>query len=421
MKDPFSPPGFTKAKSAVPGIEVFAPSVKEVEERPIVDFDCPQCGAATAYSVADGGLTCTHCGYYEPPQQPVVGKGAEEFEFKVETMQRAAHGWGMARKDMECQNCGARTSLPEDQLTYTCAFCGSNKVIQRQSPQDELRPRFLIPFQIEAQDCRRRILEWLGSSWMVPSALRRLAAFREMAAIYLPFWTFDATANAEWKAEVGHVRTERYYANGEWKTRTVVDWRWEAGRVAKTFDDLLMKGTQRVSEVLFRRVGSYALRQLTEYEPQYLAGLQAQSYDVPLETAWAEAREQMRESTRRDCRAQASTPRIRNFSMNLAFSDETWRYVLLPAYLASYTYNGKTYQVMANGQSGALAGQRPVDWGKLTLVAGGSLTPGVLLLLASLLFPAAAPLLGLLGFGALGVAVIVSIVLLVQAGRMDDV
>ena len=33
---------------------------------------------------------CTHCGYYEPPQQEIVGKGAEEFEFTVETLERAA-------------------------------------------------------------------------------------------------------------------------------------------------------------------------------------------------------------------------------------------------------------------------------------------------------------------------------------------
>ena len=42
---------------------------------------CPQCQAMTAYSVADGGLRCTYCGYYEPPARTLVGKGAQEFEF----------------------------------------------------------------------------------------------------------------------------------------------------------------------------------------------------------------------------------------------------------------------------------------------------------------------------------------------------
>ncbi len=134
----------------------FAPApVVSAAHQPVVDFKCPQCGATTAYSVPDGGLTCTHCGYYEPPEKPVVGKGAQEFEFTVETMERAAHGWGEPRTEMECQNCGARTSLPVGSLTSTCAFCGSNKVIQREAPQDVLRPRFLIPFKIDATKCSR--------------------------------------------------------------------------------------------------------------------------------------------------------------------------------------------------------------------------------------------------------------------------
>ena len=173
-----------------------APS-DEGEYRETVYFACPQCGATTAYSASDGGLTCTHCGYYEPPEKEVVGKAAERFEFTVETMERAAHGWGEARKELQCQGCGAYTSIPVDSLTHTCAFCGSNKVIQRQAPQDVLRPRFLIPFKIETDACHTIAREWLGSSWMTPGSLKRLAQVAHFTGIYLPFWTFGALCTLE--------------------------------------------------------------------------------------------------------------------------------------------------------------------------------------------------------------------------------
>jgi hypothetical protein len=99
MTEPFEvfpPPDFVPTGSAIEGIEIYKPAPPQVEHRPIVEFKCPRCGSDTAYSVADGGLICTHCDYYEAPQKPVVGKGAEEFEFTVETMARAAHGWGAA-------------------------------------------------------------------------------------------------------------------------------------------------------------------------------------------------------------------------------------------------------------------------------------------------------------------------------------
>ena len=141
MDQIFPPPGYVKTNSAVEGIVVYRPAPAGGTPQPeVVDFACPQCGAATAYSAADGGLTCTHCDYYEAPKKAAVGRRAEQFEFTVETLERAAQGWGVARKEICCQNCGATASLPPDSLAFTCAFCGSNKVVQRQAPQDVLRP-----------------------------------------------------------------------------------------------------------------------------------------------------------------------------------------------------------------------------------------------------------------------------------------
>ncbi|MGB6422302.1 MAG: zinc ribbon domain-containing protein, partial [Anaerolineales bacterium] len=176
MTESFPPPGYITSQSVVDGIEVYMPASLEKEtQEEVVDFSCPQCGATTAYSVEDGGLTCSHCGYYEAPPKEVVGKGAQEFEFTVETLERSAHGWGGDRNEIECQNCGAVTSVPIESLTHTCAFCGSNKVMQRQAIQDILRPKFLIPFKLEIMNCRVIARDWLGNSWIVPSKLHNIA------------------------------------------------------------------------------------------------------------------------------------------------------------------------------------------------------------------------------------------------------
>lgn len=424
MSQPFPPPNFIPAESAVEGIEIYKPAPEpEEEHRETVQFNCPQCHAATAYSATDGGLTCTHCGYYEPPQKAVVGKGAEEFEFTVETMQRAAHGWGMARKELQCQNCGVYTSVPPDSLTHTCPFCDSNNVIQREAPQDVLRPRFLIPFKIEADACHDVAREWMGSSWMTPNALKRLADVEEFIGVYLPFWTFDAVTEADWQAEVGHTKTERYYANGEWKTRTKTVWKWESGHVRVDHDDLVVEGTTRLSQLLLGQIKAYNLHDLAPYEPKYLAGFQAQSYDVVLEKAWEQGRHAMRDRTKESCRSQASTSKIRNFSMNLNFTNESWRYILLPVYLANYDYDNKSYQVMVNGQTGTIAGQRPADWGKVWLAVIGLVAPGLTVGFIGLVFSFFAGTgfpLAVLGFILLVIGIIVAYFLIQKAQRMDD-
>lgn len=423
----FPPAGYVRAPSAVSGIELFMPRPPEERLEETVAFHCPQCDATTAYCAANGGLTCTHCGYYEPPAVEVVGRAATEFEFTVETMERAAHGWGIERKELACDRCGAHTTLSTDKLTHTCPFCGSNQVVQVRAAQDLLRPRFLVPFTITEDECRQRAKAWLGGSWMVPKDLQRLARTAEFTPIFIPYWTFDARAQASWRAEVAHTRTKTVYVNGKPTTRTVTEWRWESGSVNLFHDDVLVQGSERLSPLLLQKVQGFDLNGLVPYDPSFLAGLSAQAYDTGLEAAWEIGRNIMRQKTKKSCQSQATSQRMRNFSMSLDFSEESWRYILLPLYLAAYPYGQARYQVMVNGQTGAIAGQRPVDWRKVALAAGGALLPGLILGAIALYLSSrqiagdALSILGFAGVIALVGALAFIIYAVSTAVKMDDI
>ena len=99
MPDPFPPANFIQVASKLEGIEVFAPAPEAIApQQPVVEFKCPQCGATTAYSVEDGGLTCTHCGYHEPAKKEVVGTGAQEFEFALGAAEDTAQRLALTRR-----------------------------------------------------------------------------------------------------------------------------------------------------------------------------------------------------------------------------------------------------------------------------------------------------------------------------------
>jgi hypothetical protein len=134
------------------------------------------------------------------------------------------------------------------------------------------------------------------------------------------------------------------------------------------------------------QINDYDLDALTPYDPQYLAGIQAQAYEVRLEDAWTKARQIMREDTKKKCRSQASTNKIRNFSMQLDFEEERWRYILLPMYINTYYFENTPFQMLMNGQTGTIAGQRPADWRKIGLLSAGLILPGILLFLFFLFF-----------------------------------
>jgi hypothetical protein len=219
----------------------------------------------------------------------------------------------------------------------------------------------------------------LGKGWFHPSELAANAVIERFTGIYLPFWTFDAQIRSSWKAEVGYQHQERYYDHGSktWRTRTVIRWRWERGQTDIDVDDLLISGSSRASRIILDRLAPFNLNDLTTYSPDYLAGWQAQAYDISLPDAWETGKAIMREQAQKACRDSIRSNHVRNFSITADFSGELWRYILMPVYLAAYRFENKTFQVMVNGQTGAVAGQKPVAWWKIWLVVAALLAPGL--------------------------------------------
>ena len=85
--------------------------------------------------------------------------------------------------------------------------------------------------------------------------------------------------------------------------------------------------------------------------------------------------------------------------------------MFLPVYIALYNFKEKQYQIMANGQTGKIFGQKPIDWTKVWLAIVLMILPGLLLILIGIPTMAAA------GSGALccGLGLILLIVGIVQA------
>jgi len=54
----------------------------------------------------------------------------------------------------------------------------------------------------------------------------------------------------------------------------------------------------------------------------------------------------------------------------------------VPVWLVGYTYGSKSYQILANGYTGQLAGEQPYSWVKIMLAAIAAIV--VLALLLSL-------------------------------------
>ncbi len=376
------PPGFIPAASQVTGITVYAPAPPP-ESQPesqseTQTFRCPQCNGITAYDAGAKQLACPYCGYTRQVDGKMVGLAADRFEFTLDALDQSERGWGIERREIQCEACQAVFSVGSGDLSATCPFCGSNRVAGHAALHEFIRPGYLIPFLVDAKQCRAAVQQWLGKGWMHPAELSKVDSVSRFTGIYIPFWVFDAHIHAQWKAEVGHEHRKSRHRNGKWESYTEIEWRWESGQVHVPVSNMLIYGTDKISTVLLERLYPYNLEQLTVYEASYLAGWQAQAYDIQLKPAWEIGKQRMREQTKDACYSDTHSSHVRNFSMAAQFQDERWRYVLLPVYLSTYAFENKTFHIMVNGQTALVTGQKPVSWLRVWLVIALALIPGVL-------------------------------------------
>jgi hypothetical protein len=100
------------------------------------------------------------------------------------------------------------------------------------------------------------------------------------------------------------------------------------------------------------------------------------------------ARGEMAQAADKEVKIKAVAGRtLRNFQITgHDFTGQTYRLALLPLWLGAYTYGGKLFQVIVNGQTGKVAGDKPVDQVKVAAVAAAAFFVLLLLMvLAALL------------------------------------
>ena len=138
--------------------------------------------------------------------------------------------------------------------------------------------------------------------------------------------------------------------------------RWEpaSGSVEHFFDDEPVCGSRGVDGRLMKGIEPFPTRELVPYDTAYLSGYVVEHYQVVLVDAAKQAREEMNEELRGTCApGRSRATRSGTCEIFPTYSGETFKHILVPAWLLTYTYGRRAFQVVANGYTGAIAGQYP--------------------------------------------------------------
>jgi hypothetical protein len=92
-----------------------------------------------------------------------------------------------------------------------------------------------------------------------------------------------------------------------------------------------------------------------------------EQYQIDLVAAAQRSRQVMDAKLRSLCAAEVPGDTHRNLNVRANFTGQTFKHILAPVWLLSYDYGRRTFQVLVNGCTGAIAGDRPYSWVKITL------------------------------------------------------
>jgi predicted RNA-binding Zn-ribbon protein involved in translation (DUF1610 family) len=342
-------------------------------------WPCAQCGAQLRYAPGQTSLTCDHCGHVQSiaPEAPRKrDRALQEIDLARGLRADLPPDDMVELRTSTCPSCGALVEVSGATHATECPFCATPVVLDT-GTQRHIKPQALIPFVLSEPQARKAMIAWMGSLWFAPGTLLEYARKgRALNGVYVPFWTFDADSASRYTGERGEhfyeTRTVTVRVNGrsEQREERVRHTRWYPahGGVSRDFDDVLVMASSSLPDRLGNELTPWDLDALVPYTPDYLAGFQAEGYTVPLADGHAKARGRMEDIIRSDVRSDIGGDEQRIHSIDTAWSDETFKHILLPIWMAAYKYNGKSYRFAVNGQTGEVQGERPWSVWKIAAV-----------------------------------------------------
>jgi len=355
-------------------------TLRQLRENDLLRAPCPGCGSQMIFRADTQGLGCEHCG------------AAETLTFSYEQLTENRLAGLLVDNELNpamlveqqlfsCPSCGSRTRVNADHPTLNCGFCGSRAINPDAQRTRLIEPAGVLPFQLNRAAAVERFRTWIGRSWLAPNDLAKAANLDNLHGLYLPFWTFDAQAYSKWRGERG----DYYYvtvrgSDGKSRQEQRTRWSSHSGTHEAFYDDILTLASRSLAKQqnFVDEVLDYDLTAVVDYDPRVLLGWEAEVYAIDLAEGLARARATVFELEEDACSELLGGDTQRDLHVNTNLSEESFKHLLLPLWLCTYTYRGKLRHFLINGQTGQISGSRPRSFWKVFLL--------VLLILLLVLF-----------------------------------
>lgn len=348
----------------------------------VTNLKCPACTGPMHFDAASGKMHCDYCGssytvaeieqLYSGKNDAAVAaaKAAEEANAAAPAdegegvdgwqLDNAGSRWGNdgdGLKVFNCPSCGAELICDDSTAATSCPYCDNPTVIPS-TLSGSLKPDCIVPFKLNREQAKDAFRSHLKGKKLLPKLFYEESHLDEIKGIYVPFWLFDATANAD----ITYTGTQRRtwsdpnFIYTEHRVYDLV----RGGELS--FDNVPVDGSEKMANELMESIEPFDVSEAVDFKTAYLAGYFADKYDVPASDCVERANARMQQSVKDTFASTTAgysdvTPKASYIHVEKGAA----RYALLPVWILNTTWRGEKHVFAMNGQTGKFVGNLPCD------------------------------------------------------------
>lgn len=341
-----------------------------------VTYQCPNCNAALEYDNASGKFRCFFCDstFTEQEIQDIFAKNEQlnrdENEQALTEDQKQQEEFTGQSALYTCPNCGAGVICDSLTASTRCHFCHTPVILSGRLAGD-FKPDMIIPFATTREQAEQEFKKYLKGKFLLPKDFSSQATINNIDALYVPYWLKSGYCDVDLKATGKIIRSWR--SGDKRYTNTKVF------RVERDAEMIFIRvpcdGSKRIDDSLMESIEPFDYKGLKPFSMSFLSGCKAEKYDVTKDEAAVRIDERIMKASEEVIRKQASDKytTLENVDTKVRYLNQQYVYSLLPVWFLNYTYKGKDYAVVMNGQTGTLFGELPVSKLKAFLFGSGIL------------------------------------------------
>ncbi len=332
----------------------------------ILEYKCPACGGKAEFDSSLQKMKCPFCDTtfdvkdmaemdqvleQEPQQEPEQDSQWESQNQHWEESEAAQ------MQVFACNSCGGELVTDQNTVATHCPYC-DNPVVLAGRLSGGLKPDLVIPFQLDKEYAKNAFRRHCAGKKLLPKSFYSDSRLEEIKGVYVPFWLFDADADAKINFNATKVRS--------WSTSDYIYTETKYYSVVRDgflcFERIPVDGSSKMPDDMMESIEPFDSRQAVNFQTAYLSGYLADKYDITAEQSIERANRRIKSSAESAFRNTVTGyTTVNTTASNVKTKNGKTKYALYPVWMLTTLWNGKKYTFAMNGQTGKFVGDLPMS------------------------------------------------------------